>query len=166
MSAPGRCSSVRQTDDVGSQVVRPTRRSREGDYSHCRCGARWSGHAACHCGACHRSFSGLRPFDRHQRQDGEIITCIDPSDAGLVERDGIWRGATPRPRYWSDDAGSLDVVTLLWGVLALLCSGIALALVIPAAAAHGAVALTLASAVAGAAAGAAGVGIALGRWLR
>jgi hypothetical protein len=46
----------------------------------CRCGTRWAGTRTAHCGACHHTFTGIGPFDRHRR-DG---TCLNPADVGLV----------------------------------------------------------------------------------
>lgn len=41
-----------------------------------------------HCARCHRTFSGVTAFDRHQTSGG----CQDPAERGLVQRpDGIWR---------------------------------------------------------------------------
>lgn len=36
---------------------------------------------------CHRTFGGVRGFDRHRRNG----RCLDPGQFGYVERDGIWR---------------------------------------------------------------------------
>jgi hypothetical protein len=44
--------------------------------SHCEgCHTSWGGHAECHCGECHRHFSGDSAFQAH-RVNGE---CRDPS---------------------------------------------------------------------------------------
>lgn len=52
----------------------------------CRCGTRWSGTRTAHCSACHRTFTGVGPFDRHRRGGH----CLDPADVGL---EAIDRGA-------------------------------------------------------------------------
>ena len=47
-----------------------------------------------HCsGGCHRTFSGVSAFDRHQTFSEETgSVCHDPSARGLVQRaDGVWR---------------------------------------------------------------------------
>lgn len=43
--------------------------------------------AQAHCPTCHRTFGGVTGFDAH-RKDGD---CVDPTDFGMVERDGVWR---------------------------------------------------------------------------
>jgi len=54
----------------------------------CACGAKWTGTGRCHCGSCHKLYSGLTAFDAH-RKGGE---CLLPGDAGLVKgEDGVWR---------------------------------------------------------------------------
>jgi hypothetical protein len=46
-----------------------------------RCGARWAGTVTAHCaGDCHRTFSGVGPFDEHRR-DGK---CLDPATLGMT----------------------------------------------------------------------------------
>lgn len=50
----------------------------------CRCGARWSGTATCHCGGCHLTFTGITAFDTH-RPGGN---CTPPDNFGLVRVDG------------------------------------------------------------------------------
>lgn len=46
-----------------------------------RCSARWTGLRTCHCNTCHRTFTGVTPFDRHRRGD----RCLHPVDADLVD---------------------------------------------------------------------------------
>jgi hypothetical protein len=46
----------------------------------CRCGARWSGSATCHCGACHTTFGGIGAFDLHRRGG----RCAHPASLGLT----------------------------------------------------------------------------------
>ena len=62
-----------------------------------RCGARWRGVNACHCGGCHRTFSGPTLFDLHRSARGTADhgTCLDPATltkGGALELrdDGIW----------------------------------------------------------------------------
>jgi hypothetical protein len=46
----------------------------------CRCGARWAGSNTAHCaGECHRTFSGVGPFDAH-RSNGH---CREPESVGM-----------------------------------------------------------------------------------
>ena len=45
----------------------------------CAQGHRWAGSLTCHCSVCHRSFSGVKHFDRHRR--GGV--CLDPAEIGL-----------------------------------------------------------------------------------
>jgi hypothetical protein len=56
----------------------------------------WTGLCTAHCGACHRTFSGIRLFDRHRTVAGG---CLDPAtlrerngEAMCELRDGVWRG--------------------------------------------------------------------------
>lgn len=68
------------------------------------CDARWDARTAvCHCGACHRSFSGVEWFDRHRSAAGEHGSCLDPAavrvktgalagEPRMFFRDGMWRG--------------------------------------------------------------------------
>jgi len=46
----------------------------------CHCGSRWAGSSTAHCGACHRTFTGVAPFDAHRRGGA----CTEPADAGLT----------------------------------------------------------------------------------
>ena len=48
-----------------------------------------------HCSVCHRTFGGVRGFDKH-RHNG---ACLEPTALGMTDRDGIWvrpMGATAR----------------------------------------------------------------------
>jgi hypothetical protein len=50
------------------------------------------GRAECHCAACHRVFSGVSAFAKHQTfPDGGVLTCHDPAGRGLVPagRNGV-----------------------------------------------------------------------------
>lgn len=52
-----------------------------------QCGAWWTGNRTSHCGAenCHRTFSSITAFDRHQRNTpGGGVECLDPATVGLV----------------------------------------------------------------------------------
>jgi hypothetical protein len=45
-----------------------------------------------HCSVCHRTFSGVGPFDQHRR-DGR---CIDPATLGMAPNGhGVWRNLIP-----------------------------------------------------------------------
>lgn len=61
-----------------------TRPSTSPVYGHGRCGVRWTGLHTSHCGAhgCHRTFSGITAFDRHQTPEG----CQDPARLGMAPR--------------------------------------------------------------------------------
>lgn len=47
----------------------------------CHCGARWvqSGNRTGHCASCHRTFSGVSAFDRHQTIVDGKSACLDPA---------------------------------------------------------------------------------------
>jgi len=45
------------------------------------CDNQWTGLRACHCGACHVTFTGVRGFDIHRRGS----RCHDPATVGLVQ---------------------------------------------------------------------------------
>ena len=70
-----------------------------------RCDNWWTGLTSCHCGACHRTFTGLRAFDMHRAGSHAKGTrhCVDPAAVGLVPANkpwpgwslaGTWRGPT------------------------------------------------------------------------
>jgi len=53
------------------------------------CAHRWTGLSACHCPACHRTFTGIGAFDRHRCAGA----CQPPANVGLVRiRRGRWQG--------------------------------------------------------------------------
>lgn len=63
------------------------------------CEASWTGLKMCHCGACHRTFSTVRLFDKHRSPVGDHGSCKDPStittrvgDPVMVLAGGVWRG--------------------------------------------------------------------------
>lgn len=65
------------------------------------CAARWTALGACHCSACHQTFSGVALFDRHRSvAGGEHGSCLPPGrlihattgERLMFERDGMWRG--------------------------------------------------------------------------
>lgn len=68
-----------------------------------RCGSRWAGLSAAHCGSCHSTFSSVTGFDRH-RKGGE---CVEPVSVGLV-----WK---ERPGYavWAQPGGGEEAVRRL-----------------------------------------------------
>jgi hypothetical protein len=63
------------------------------------------GSNACHCAACHRTFTAITPFDLHQRLDGERVVCMDPKytrgrHGDLIFREvrqGVWGRNAERP---------------------------------------------------------------------
>lgn len=68
-----------------------------------RCTTTWTGTRLCHCGNCHRSFSGLALFDAHRLGYGERGNCLDPATLTIRSgnregepvmhlRDGVWSG--------------------------------------------------------------------------
>jgi hypothetical protein len=38
-----------------------------------------TGLKACHCAACHRTFTSVEAFDRHRQGDYDARSCLDPS---------------------------------------------------------------------------------------
>ena len=69
------------------------------------CDCRFTGGITAHCSACHRTFTGVKSFDRHQRLTGGGRVCLDP--AGLTRRDGTPLMQADRRGYWQltrDDA--------------------------------------------------------------
>jgi len=76
---PAAAATARQDDAQRMRDAAGTRATEDLPHG-CRCGARWSGSNTAHCGAqCHRTFSGIRPFDDHRR-DG---VCVDPATIGM-----------------------------------------------------------------------------------
>lgn len=59
------------------------------------CASTWTGLLACHCGACHRTFTGLAAFDAH-RSYGK---CKDP--ATVLNQAGEPRLMRVDKRTWS-----------------------------------------------------------------
>jgi hypothetical protein len=59
------------------------------------CDHRWTGLSACHCAACHRTFTGIRAFDIH-RTGGH---CNDP--VTLVNRNGAPRLVPAARQHWT-----------------------------------------------------------------
>ena len=59
-----------------------------------RCDNWWTGLTSCHCGACHRTFTGLRAFDMHRAGSHAKGTrhCVDPATVGLVPAGRAWPG--------------------------------------------------------------------------
>ena len=57
--------------------------------------------ASCHCGACHRTFTGVYAFDMHRAGSHAKSTrhCVDPATVGLVPADKPWPGWS-RPGTW------------------------------------------------------------------
>ncbi len=49
-----------------------------------------------HCGACHRTFTGLHGFDKH-RLGGK---CLDPTTRGMTEKSGLWGEHGTSPGWW------------------------------------------------------------------
>jgi hypothetical protein len=47
----------------------------------CGAGHKWrqSGNDTGHCAKCHRTFSGVLAFDKHQRFDSGLLRCLDPA---------------------------------------------------------------------------------------
>ena len=77
--------------DLGPSPVRPADRSRRRPEHGCSvCRTRWDGLKFCHCAICHRSFTTVANFDRHQPAS---TGCADPADVGLVQSTrsaGVW----------------------------------------------------------------------------
>jgi hypothetical protein len=73
-----------------------------------RCDNWWTGLTACHCSACHRTFTGIKAFDMHRAGSHARGTrhCVDPVSVGLVPAGKSWPGWS-RPGTWrgpEDDA--------------------------------------------------------------
>lgn len=51
---------------------------------HGKCGKKWTGLRAEHCGACHETFSGTTAGDMHRTGPMSARECLDPVDIGLV----------------------------------------------------------------------------------
>lgn len=76
--------------------------------AHGACGNWWTGMRTEHCPACHETFSGRGPADKHRVGDHDVRTgprrrrCLTPdemSKAGLVlDSRGIWSTTEWRPR--------------------------------------------------------------------
>ena len=66
-----------------------------------RCDNWWTGLQSCHCGACHRTFTGVYAFDMHRAGSHAKGTrhCVDPATVGLVPADKPWPGWS-RPGTW------------------------------------------------------------------
>jgi hypothetical protein len=76
----------------------------------CPCGARWTGRGRAHCGACHRTFTGVTAFDSHRTAagEGEHGGCREPADVGLLGRQqvyGVLYGAAAADDRWGDAGG-------------------------------------------------------------
>lgn len=59
-----------------------------------RCDKRWGGLNTAHCGACHRTFSGITAFDKHRGGSHARDTrhCLDPETTVFQREDGSeWR---------------------------------------------------------------------------
>lgn len=76
---------------------------------HCpRCPVRWSGANTGHCGACHRTFTGVIAFDKH-RVRGK---CVNPETIlnqkgervlALTSRAYLcWGAAGDKPSFWEE----------------------------------------------------------------
>jgi hypothetical protein len=57
------------------------------------CRDRWVSKKWCHCTGCHRTFSSISGFERHQRlEKGSCnVVCLDPVDLEMIMQDGIWK---------------------------------------------------------------------------
>lgn len=49
-----------------------------------RCGSQWDGFNTAHCAKCHKTFTVVSAFDKHQRITKGKVTCADPAEVGLV----------------------------------------------------------------------------------
>jgi hypothetical protein len=69
----------------------------------CRCGVRWAGYQACHCAACHLTFTAIRAFDKHRggNKHGEKPgECSDPPNVGLVLKENQQWGYPDTDNRW------------------------------------------------------------------
>lgn len=104
VTGPGKAHShpdgARETQDG------PPESGRWGRATCSGCSASWTGLAAAHCAACHRTFAGASLFDRHRAAGhGSHGTCLDPGELRgrdgyrlMLERDGVWHGP-PMPAH-------------------------------------------------------------------
>jgi hypothetical protein len=67
-----------------------------------RCDNWWTGLRACHCSACHRTFTGLEAFDKHRSGSHAAGTrhCVDPAGVGLVPANKPWPDGWGYPGTW------------------------------------------------------------------
>lgn len=62
-------------------------------HPHCRCGTELkSSPRSWHCGGCHETFAGEKPFMRHRRGPGDARECADLRNDGPSQ-------------HWSDERG-------------------------------------------------------------
>lgn len=91
---------VTTTDGPTDTTTKPGQRKTGTVANTCGgCDATWTASRAAHCGACHRTFSGVDLFDRHRDQRGEHGACLDPATLTdthgqpvMFFRDNMWRG--------------------------------------------------------------------------
>lgn len=62
------------------------------------CDTTWTGHRTAHCATCHRTFTGIGPFDLHRSATGEHGACLDP--ATLTTADGQPRLIQHENGHW------------------------------------------------------------------
>jgi hypothetical protein len=92
-------------DLSGEAPIGPQKRAgaRARAYTCGGCDNRWTGASYAHCSACHRTFIGVRMFDKHRRLGG----CLDPAimrtkagDPIMRLEAGIWRSYERDSRQW------------------------------------------------------------------
>jgi hypothetical protein len=91
-SAPGHSGTRKRSG--GPQISNRTPAMGISGLVQCRrCGESWTGFAACHCSACHHTFTSVRAFDQHRIGTYRKRRCTDPATVGLVKiRRPHWTG--------------------------------------------------------------------------
>ena len=49
-----------------------------------KCERRWQGEAECHCSGCHKHFSSVSSFDKHQAGSGKWKKCLDTEGMKVI----------------------------------------------------------------------------------
>lgn len=79
-----------------------------GTHGCARCPNRWGGFKTAHCGACHRTFTGLTAFDKHRTgsHTNDTRHCLPPESVGLVNAGRAypcWGFSGEGDDRWADD---------------------------------------------------------------
>ena len=85
--------------------------------SRCTCGTKLgSSPRFWHCGACHETFAGEKPFTRHRRGPGDARECTDLRDGGPSQHwsdaQGVWHYGSRREVLGASGASGATVLPL------------------------------------------------------